>query len=252
MGNILEIRVYEELNDFLPPEKRKRAFQLGVKDGRSVRDILKTIGVPQERVDLVIINGRPATLDDRPRNGARISVYPEFESFDIGELARIRPRPLRRPRFVLDVHLGRLAKYLRMAGLDAVYRNDYDDKTLVRISRERKRTLLSGDRGLLNRKSVERGYCVREKNPRKQMGEILERFDLAGSIDPFTRCLVCNGSVKPVQKDSVADALPERVARNYDEFKKCSGCGKIYWKGTHYRRMKLLIDNAVKIRRQTG
>src|SRR5262249_7296465 len=132
-------------------------------------------------VDLILVDGESVDFAYRVGDGDRISVYPVFESLDIGSLVRVRPQPLRETRFVLDVHLGKLAGYLRMLGFDTLYRNDYQDEELADISQRERRILLTRDRGLLKRRTVSHGYLLRETDPREQLAEVVRRFDLAGT-----------------------------------------------------------------------
>jgi hypothetical protein len=180
------------------------------------------------------------------QDGDRISVYPVFESIDITPLVRVRPQPLREPRFVLDTHLGQLAAYLRMLGFDTVYRNDCADEELAHLSSSEGRILLTRDRGLLKRAVVTHGYCVRETNPRKRLVEVLRRFDLFGAILPFRRCIRCNGLLQPVSKQAISHRLPPKTRQYYDEFRVCEGCEQIYWKGSHYQRMQEFIARVLE------
>ena len=118
-------RFYEELNDFLPKEKRKKRFEHNFIDRASVKDVIESFGVPHTEVDLIIVNGESKNFSYIINDGDDISVYPVFESIDISNLQKLRPEPLREPKFILDVHLGTLARYLRMLGFDTNYRNDY-------------------------------------------------------------------------------------------------------------------------------
>ena len=176
------------------------------------------------------------------RDGDRISVYPMFEALDITPVTRLRPTPLRITRFVLDTHLGRLAAYLRLFGFDTLYRNDYDDQTLANISSQQGRILLTRDKGLLMRKCITHGYFPRAIHPQQQLVEVFERFDLRNSQRPFTRCMHCNGDIRPVAKADIEAHLPPRTKDYYDAFWQCGQCRKIYWKGSHYRRMQQLVD----------
>lgn len=231
-------RFYAELNDFLPSARRQTTFQHRFRGHPAVKDTIESLGVPHTEVDLILINGAQATFDTRLNDGDRISVYPVFESLDIGPVARLWPRPLRRPRFVLDVHLGRLATYLRLLGFDADYANSYDDDQLADIAVRDGRILLTRDRGLLKRAAITRGYCVRSTNAREQVLEILSRFDLIGWIRPFSRCMACNGALEVVSKAEVAGRLPPGVAESQDDFTRCRACGRVYWRGSHYRRLE--------------
>jgi len=230
------LRFYQELNDFLPPERRQQDFHHPWQAG-SVKDLVEALGVPHTEIDLILADGRSVDFDYPVHPGDRISIYPVFESMDITPVTRLRPRPLRCTRLVLDCHLGRLAAYLRMLGFDTLYRNDYDDATLAETSAREQRVLLTCDRKLLMRKQVTRGYFVRSRRPREQLREVIRRLDLADAFQPFSRCMVCNQLLEPVKKSQVLDRLPPHVRTHQDRFWRCRGCGKIYWKGTHYQRM---------------
>ncbi len=131
--NHAEFRFYAELNDFLPPSKRLVPFSYPFEVSGSVKDMIESLGVPHTEVDLILANGESVGFSYLVRDGDRISVYPVFESIDIAPIVRVRPQPLRDPRFVLDTHLGRLASYLRMLGFDTLYQSDYQDEELLRI-----------------------------------------------------------------------------------------------------------------------
>ncbi len=234
-------RFYEELNDFLPPHRRKATFAHEWPGAAAVKDLIEALGVPHTEVDLILVNGEPVDFAYRPRDGDRISVYPMFESLDISPVQRLRPRPLREPRFVVDGHLGRLAAYLRLLGFDTLWDNDFDDETLARFTQQQKRALLTRDRGLLKRKVVTRGYWVRSSVPREQLHEVVERFDLRRNVAPFTRCLVCNALLRPASLEEVREHLLPRTARYYREFWRCTQCARIYWKGAHFQRMENLV-----------
>lgn len=240
--NQAAFQFYAELNDFLPPPRRFTEFRHDFLDISTVKDFIESFGVPHTEVDLILVNGEPVDFSYRVRDGDRISVYPVFEAFDIAPVARLRPEPLREPRFVLDVHLGRLAAYLRMLGFDALYRNDYTDEQLAAVAGGAgHRILLTRDAGLLKRAAVTHGYYVRETNARRQLREIVARFDLARLVRPFTRCMRCNTPLEDAAKDEVAPELPPRTAALHHEFRRCPGCRRIYWKGAHYRRMLDLL-----------
>ena len=208
MPEQISIRFYEELNDFLPPDQRKTDISHVLKQPRSIKDLIESIGVPHTEIDLIIVNGESVGFNYQVDDGDRISVYPVFESLDISPLNHCQPQPLRKTRFVLDTHLGRLAAYLRMLGFDTLYRNDYDDPELARISVEEHRILLTCDRQLLMRKQITHGYFVRSRQSQQQLLEVLRRFDLFNNLQPFTRCMDCNGTIQPVNKQQVEAALP--------------------------------------------
>ncbi len=238
-----DFRFYAELNDFLPPGRRARAFSHDFIDAATVKDMVESFGVPHTEIDLILANGESVDFTYTVRDGDRISVYPVFEALDIAPLARVRPEPLREPRFVLDTHLGRLAGYLRMAGFDTLYRNDYGDEELARISGEEGRILLTRDRGLLKRSMVTHGYSIRETAVRRQIVEVLRRFDLFRLARPFVRCMRCNALLAPARPEEVAARVPPEAARLHNEFLACPGCGRVYWKGGHYRRMRAFLES---------
>lgn len=238
-------RFYAELNDFLPPEKRQRDLRQRFLVSASVKDMIEALGVPHTEVDLILVNGRSVGFDYLVQDGDRVSVYPMFESIDIGPVLKVRPEPLREPRFVLDVHLGRLAVYLRMLGFDTLYRNNYADEELARIASQERRILLTRDRGLLKRSMVTHGYCLRATQPRDQLIEVIRRFDLRRQAVPLRRCLHCNTLLEPVRKAEVLDRLPPNTARYYDEFRQCPGCRRVYWRGSHFLRMEAFIQQVL-------
>ncbi len=236
------LRFYAELNDFLPPERRFADSTVSFHVSPAVRDVIESLGVPHTEVDLILANGKSADFSYPVQDGDRVSVYPVFESMDITPVLRLRPHPLRKPRFVLDVHLGRLAAYLRLFGFDTLYRADHTDGELARISSEEDRILLTRDVGLLKRAAVTRGRFVRSTNPRLQLAEVLERFDLGAAAVPFSRCLACNGMLAPVAKAGVEGRAPAGVLARHDEFLECRECRRVYWKGTHYDRMRNMVE----------
>ena len=237
------LRFYAELNDFLPPSQRGIAFFHEFLDGPSVKDVIESLGVPHTEVDLILADGESVDFGWILRDGARVSVYPVFESIDIAPLARLRPAPLREVRLVLDVHLGRLARYLRMLGLDARWSGEASDAELARIAADEHRILLTRDSGLLKRRIVTHGYRVREIDPRRQLAEVVRRLDLLRAIAPFQRCLRCNERLEPVRVEDVAGELPPRVRERHRAFRRCPSCRRVYWEGSHHARMERLISD---------
>ncbi len=240
----VSIRFYEELNDFIPVRKRKRTFPVTLNGKTTLKDLIESQGVPHTEVDLILVNGTPAGFDYSPAEGDLVSVYPVFESIDISPVNRLRPEPLRDTRFILDVLLGKLARKLRMIGFDTLYRNDYQDDEIIRISVAEKRIILTRDLGILKNKLVTHGYFVRSTHPKKQLTEVIHRFDLTGKIRPLSRCIECNGKITRVQKKEIAHLLLPKTKAYFDEFFQCTGCKKIYWEGSHYERM---LENVAKL-----
>lgn len=178
MKKSVSIRFYEELNEFLGPEKRKKEFKASLTDASSVKDLIKSLGVPPTEVDLILVNGQSVSFAYTPQNGDRISIFPVFETFDISKITRLRPKPLRNPKFILDADLGELAEIMRIFGFDAVYRSDYKKHDIVNLSLAENRTILTRNRELLLSKEVVRGYLVKHTNLTRQFQEVINHFDL--------------------------------------------------------------------------
>ena len=238
----ITIRFYEELNDFLPEEKRKVRFEQKFFGRESVKDLIEALGVPHTEIDMILVNGKSVDFNYILEDSDDVSVYPVFESFDIEEEQRLRPKPLREPKFILDVHLGKLSRYMRMLGFDTYYKNDLDDSEIVDISLEEKRTILTRDIGLLKRGKVTHGYFVRNTEAEEQVEEIVNRFQLESRIKEFTRCIDCNTELIPIEKEKVIDKLPPKVREYYNEFFICPNCSKVYWKGSHVENMLRVVN----------
>jgi len=238
-------RFYAELNDFLPPEDRQRDVVRTFRDTPSVKDQIEACGVPHTEVEVVLVNGESVGFDRRLADGDRVSVYPLFEALDVTPLVRLRARPLREPRFVLDVHLGTLARRLRLLGFDVLWERDADDDRLLALSLAEGRILLSRDRGLLKRRELTHAAAVRATDPRVQVREVVERFDLARSAAPFTRCLSCNGLLAPAAEDEVHGRVPPRARLHGHDFRACAACGKVFWRGAHARRLDEIVRDAL-------
>jgi uncharacterized protein len=239
----ITVRCYAELNDFLPEDVRGASFTIAPALPTPIGSVLMALGIPDSNVDVVLLNGMSVSFSDSVKEGARLSVYPVFESFDIAPLTRVREEPLRNPRFILDVHLGKLASFMRMMGYDAMYEPGFNDDELVSISMHEERALLSKDRPLLANRLLTRAYLVRAIHPKEQLIEVLHRFDLVRLARPFKRCLECNTLLRPVSGEAAADELPPRVRESFHEFFRCSLCNKIFWRGSHYRRMLNFIED---------
>jgi uncharacterized protein len=239
------LRFYEELNDFLPPERKKIPFTFEFNGNPSIKDAIEALGVPHTEVDLILSNGESAPFSYKLQDGDRLSVYPVFESIEIAPVTCLRAEPLREPRFIADVHLGKLAAYLRLLGFDCSCDKNYSGREIVSIAEKEKLIILTRSISLLKMKSVSRGYWIRSQHPVEQAREVMDRFDLASRIKPFSRCLVCNGIVTMVDKESVKSALKPGTLDTYHEFFRCASCKRIYWKGAHTNRLLTLINAIV-------
>jgi uncharacterized protein with PIN domain len=233
-----------ELCDDLPPGADGDVtahFELPV----GVRDLIQSVGLPHVEVGALQVNGVPAGFEHKIDDGDCIDVFPRFGRCEVRhELHGTVPH-----RFVLDAHLGRLARYLRLLGFDTWHRPSVEDDELVAISLGEGRTLLTRDRELLKRAAVEHGCLVRATDPRRQVDEIVRRLELSAQIRPFSRCLVCNGVLEPAEPATVAACVPEGVRDRFDRFARCPDCDRVYWEGTHHARLATLVAD---IQRRAG
>ncbi|MGP3986936.1 Mut7-C RNAse domain-containing protein [Streptomyces sp. 3N207] len=237
----LHVQVPDELRLFLPARLRRQAGQPeGVScpyDGTSsLGHVVQSLGVPLTEVAGLRADGTAVPDSYRPPDGARIALSPVP-----------RPQPLppdapSPPRFVLDVHLGALARRLRLLGVDTAYRNDAHDPELVEQANEERRVLLTQDRGLLRRRTLWLGAYVRGSRPDDQITDVLARFD--PPLAPWTRCPACNGTLRAVAKEEIADQLPPGTRRTYDTFTRCTVCGRLYWPGAHHAGLTARVDDA--------
>lgn len=239
---VATFRFYEELNDFLAPQHRRRDFERTCARAATVKHEIEALGVPHTEVELVLVDGESVGFERIIRDGERIAVYPKFERFDVSSLLRVRAAPLRDPRFVADAHLGALARLLRLAGFDTVYANTIDDEEIERLCVEEGRIALTRDRELLKRRAITHGCYVRALQPRRQLHEVFARLDLAGSVRPFTLCLSCNAPLRAVAKHQVIDALPPVARERYDRFSTCDVCRRVFWEGSHWKRLRAIVD----------
>lgn len=239
---IASFSFHAELNDFLPPPKRQVGIDHFFAEKASIKDMIESLGVPHPEVDCIEVNGNSVDFSYIVQDRDIINVYPISATALITPTISVRPKPLSVIGFVLDIHLGKLATSLRLLGFDTLYRNDYEDEELARISSTQERILLTRDLGLLMRSVVTYGYYVRNTDPQQQIVEVLRRFDLFKLVSPFERCLRCNGLLEPVAKESIIDQVPENIQLQINEFHRCQNCAQVYWKGTHYERLQQFID----------
>ncbi|MFL6642987.1 MAG: Mut7-C RNAse domain-containing protein [Paraburkholderia fungorum] len=236
-------RFYEELNDFLARPLRRRAFSCACAHGATAKHMIEVLGVPHTEVELILVNGESVGFNHPLSDGDHISVYPKFESLDIQPLLRVREHPLRVVRFIADAHLGGLAPLLRLAGFDTLYDNHYPDADIEALAAAQQRIVLTRDRELLKRRAITHGCYVRTLRPREQLREVFERLDLAGSAQPFRLCLMCNAPLRRIAKDEVGDRAPDGVLERHNQFVTCDVCRRVFWEGTHWQRMRALMDS---------
>ncbi len=234
-------RFYEELNDFLAPALRGRAFWRPCAADATVKHIIEALGVPHTEVELILVNGESVGFDQRLGEGDRVSVYPVFEALDITPLLRVRAQPLRVTRFIADAHLGALARLLRMLGFDTRFDNPIDDGEVERIAAAERRIVLTRDRELLMRRTITHGCYVRAQAPKAQCREIVTRLDLCRQARPLSRCLACNAPLQPLAREIAITRVPPAVAARHSRFSICTGCDRVYWEGSHWQHMRAQV-----------
>jgi hypothetical protein len=232
-------RFYAELNDLLPWQWRQCDIFHAFREPASIKDRIEAHGVPHTEVELILVNGAPRDFAYPLREGDRVSVYPFMAILE-------NPHPLRPPyprgRFVLDQHLGRLAAYLRLLGLDCVHRARFEDDDLAHVAVEEDRVLLTRDRLLLMRRAIVHGGFVHATDPMEQVPEVLHRFSAPECVAPFTRCMACNGVLRPVSREQVEDRLLPDTREYYQAFRECPDCRRVFWDGSHVRRMRAWVN----------
>lgn len=241
-----EFRFYEELNEFLSPSRRKKSFRCAFAENATVKQAIEALGVPHTEVELILVNGVPVGFSHRIEDGDRVSAYPMFESLDVTPLLKLRPEPLRVVRFLTDAHLGALAKRLRLLGFDTRHAGALEDSEIASLSALERRVLLTRDRELLKRKQISHGCYIRQGDSGLQLAYVIQRLDLRRVARPFTRCIECNGALETATRAAVAGQVPVGVARRFRRFWRCGGCGRVYWRGSHYESLARRVAGALE------
>lgn len=228
------------LTDFFKSPSDSFVTHFQMREKTSLKHIVEALGVPHPEIGKTLVNQKEVNLSYHPIRGDHIHIYPRqieqaIENKDC-------------PRFILDNHLGKLAAYLRLLGIDTLYNHQYDDDQIAQISAQQNRIVLTRDRGLLKRKVIQHGYCVRQDDPLSQVTEVIHHFQLAPHLKPFSRCPRCNGLLEKVDKQTILDQLLPLTRLYYQDFSRCSHCGQIYWKGSHYDRIKPVIQRFATIK----
>ncbi|NUP01330.1 MAG: hypothetical protein HOV97_24405 [Nonomuraea sp.] len=226
------LRIAAELRMFLPVSRRREWQRVTTDDTSTLGHHVESVGVPLTEAGPMVLGGRGVRPSYLLAPGDVVEVH-----------AMPRPQPLPAgPRFLLDVHLGTLARRLRLIGVDAAYHNDMDDPALVVQANEEHRVLLTQDRGLLRRRALWLGAYVRGSRPADQLRDVLERF--APPLTPWTRCTSCNGVLVPVSKQEVEPVLEAGTRRSYDAYGRCRDCGQVYWQGAHSDSLEEIVRTA--------
>ena len=246
MRQIAYFTFHGNLNDFLSKRNKNNRITYSFNGTPAVKDAIEAIGVPHVEVEWVLINGQPAQFSSSLQPEDIVDVFSLDTPPPLPDPPPVIDREARPHAFALDMHLGALARLLRLLGLDTFYQTDITDQELAQRSGKEHRIALTRDIPLLKQKIIVWGYWLRSQDPYEQLLEVVRRFPLVSYFRPFTRCLVCNAFIQPVEKSTVLSELPPGTKEYFDEFYQCAGCGKVYWKGSHYERMKELVDQVMR------
>ncbi|MCE9668880.1 Mut7-C ubiquitin/RNAse domain-containing protein [Myxococcus stipitatus] len=240
---VVTVQLHGALKDFLPVRERGGVVTVTPLGTPSVKDLLEAVGPPHPEIDVVQVDGQPVGFGHRVQPGSRVDAYPARHPFDEAPAIRVGPPLPDMPRFVLDVGLGRLAGFLRMLGFDTLWRNDFEDAELARLSSTEERVVLSRDLGVLKRGEVVLGYFPRETDPAEQLVELVRRYELTSRMRPFSRCIACNTPLTSATPHEVKDRVPEGVTERHTRFQQCPNCQRVFWAGSHHQRMQALVDH---------
>jgi uncharacterized protein with PIN domain len=249
----IKFRFYSYLNKFIKPDSKKNLeliderYYLHHYQGRqTIKDRIESIGIPHAEVALILKNGRAVDFSYLVQPDDFFSVYPYLYNLKLPAAKLLLPEFPAKPRFILDVHLGKLARYLRRFGFDTAYRNDYQDREIVDQSAAEKRIILSRDLGLLMRKRVKWAKFIWDDNPQKQLKEVFNRYNLEHYYQGESRCVKCNSKLEKITKEEIIERLEPKTKKYFDDFRYCSSCDKIYWKGSHYEKSEKMINKLLQ------
>ncbi|WP_326698131.1 Mut7-C ubiquitin/RNAse domain-containing protein [Streptomyces sp. NBC_01754] len=235
-GPEITLDVATELRLFVAHDRRHGSSTVVTDGSSTLGHVVESLGVPLTEAGALVVDGRAVPASHVPGPGEHVEV-------------RAVERPQRVPgaplRFLLDVHLGTLARRLRLLGVDAAYESeDIGDPALATLSARERRVLLSRDRGLLRRREIWAGAYVYSDRPAEQVRDVLGRF--APALAPWTRCTACNGRLVEADKDTVRARLEQGTQASYDVFAQCTACGRVYWRGAHHTRLETVVADAVR------
>ena len=243
----VQIILHDSLTDFISLDTENRlSIEVNFELSPAAKDILEARGIPHTAVFKIKVNESPQVLDYNIKNGDIIEAFP-YEMVDPDEFDPVFSSP---DSFIEDGHLSKLGGYLRLMGLDTLIEKEMTEKEIISFSNKEKRMILTRDLGLLKNGSAEYGYWIRSTNPEQQLLEAFRRFNLKEQIKPFTLCMECNGELNPVDLEEVRNRVPPKVQEWCDEYQQCSKCKKVYWKGSHYDKLKAKVENVLQRTKQ--
>lgn len=236
----VQLNLHGDLDFFVRPGAYGRRIERGLGEKTSVKDVIEGCGVPHPEVDLILVNGQPVDFDYAISTDATVELYPVKTGPPNFKEKRLQATNT--TCFVVDGHLGKLARDLRLLGFDVAYDPLAEDRQLIDIMERENRALLTRDRRLLMHAIVKTGYYPRSQNADEQTIEVTRRFNLLDSIAPFTRCIRCNGLLRNVSKAEIVERLEPLTNIYYEQFQRCTDCEQIYWRGSHFSKLKERLE----------
>jgi uncharacterized protein len=236
----VRLNLHGDLDFFLRSGARGRRIERSLSEKTSVKDVIEACGVPHPEIDLMLVNGQPVDFHYAIASDADIELYPVGTKHPCIKYKRLQAPTA--TRFVADGHLGRLTRNLRLLGFDVAYDPKAEDRQLLGVMQRENRALLTRDRRLLMHAVVKTGYFPRSQNADEQTVEVIRRFDLLGSLGPFTRCLRCNAPLRKVSKAEIIERLEPLTKIYYEQFRRCTGCDRIYWPGSHFSKLQKRLE----------
>lgn len=236
----VRLNLHGDLDFFLRSGVRGRSIERSLGEKTSVKDVIESCGVPHPEVDLILVNGQPENFDYAIAEDANVELYPVAIASPEFKEKRLQVGSI--DSFVVDGHLGKLARDLRLLGFDIAYDPQAEDRQLLSVMERENRALLTRDRRLLMHAVVKTGYCPRSQSADEQTVEVIRRFDLLGSMAPFTRCLRCNAPLRKISKAEIIEKLEPLTKIYYEQFRRCTGCGQIYWPGSHFSKLQKRLE----------
>lgn len=235
-------KLYGYLPDLVSRALLNNVLVYRFKDSPSIKDGIEACGIPHTEIEIVLVDGGRVDFTHRLTHNAVFELFPPgiFEGSPWSSHL-LQQEPCLNS-FILDVHLGKLARKLRLLGFDSVYRNDFEDPEIVKRGVEEGRVILTRDRGILKCSAVTSGLLIRYSNDLDQTHQVLSRYNLWSQISLYKRCVVCNGLMAEVSKESILDNLLPQTRLHCHQFWRCSLCGKIYWRGAHSTKIEHWLE----------
>jgi len=246
----VRLRFHGDLGVFLGSKAGDAIIERRLAEKTSIKDIIESCGVPHPEVDLILVDEQTVGFDHTLANDAKVEVFRVENRDTVSTEKRLQATGI--SMFVADGHLGGLARNLRLLGFDVAYRQNAGDRLLLEVMARENRALLTRDRRLLMHSIVQHGYCPRSQNTDEQTIEVIRRFNLSELIAPFTRCLRCNALLEDAAKAAIIDKLKPLTKIYYEQFRRCPGCGQIYWAGSHFQKLaKRIKDIQLRVAGET-